>query len=567
MPIIIVLVSIVVQLSCAPRKKVEEIRPAATTPAVGSQAQTTQPASTQPAATTPNSTATSGGTAPPTSNPPSAVGGNQPAVRGLLPPFDGLGALAGKRVIVSPGHGYYYHSTLGWITQRGPINGLTEDIHTNEIAMDFLIPLLERAGARVFSCRERSRQEEEAIVEDDPASASFQTRGTWNLSTMSGYDGGTYRYAQGTAASATWSFKPQRSGSFPVWVWFREGTNRTSAARYTIEHSAGVNHVSLDQTKDGQRWLHLGDFPVTAGDSIKLTLTHGGGIDVSIADAVRFGAGLGNAVRNGGTSQKPRWKEAARYWLPFVGAPASVYDLAGYPDRDDDISARGNYADWQGGDAFLSLHTNAGGAPNQGTGTETYIHDTSPSAGSAALRTNVHTEVMRAIRQLHDPQWADRGQRSANFGELRAVGSMPAILIELAFHDTAQPDAAFLARSDFRFNAARAMVRGILKTLNAQGRMAPLATDPPKARSLGGGRVELTWQAQGDPLDPQASASDYLVSTSANGQAFDAGLPTGSVPTATISGLAGGKTYSFRVIARNAGGESLPSEAVSISVP
>ena len=46
------------------------------------------------------------------------------------------GALSGKRVVVDPGHGQFFHETYGWTFQRSPINGLHEDKHTNEIVMD-----------------------------------------------------------------------------------------------------------------------------------------------------------------------------------------------------------------------------------------------------------------------------------------------------------------------------------------------------------------------------------------------------------------------------------------------
>ena len=67
-------------------------------------------------------------------------------------------ALAGRRIVVSPGHGYYWHSSLGWTTQRGVIDGLIEDVHTNEIMFDHVLPYLEGAGANVISCRARTRR-------------------------------------------------------------------------------------------------------------------------------------------------------------------------------------------------------------------------------------------------------------------------------------------------------------------------------------------------------------------------------------------------------------------------
>ena len=61
------------------------------------------------------------------------------------------GALSGRRIGISAGHGYYWHSSLGWTTQRPNIGGLIEDIHTNEIAMRFLLPHLENMGAAVMT--------------------------------------------------------------------------------------------------------------------------------------------------------------------------------------------------------------------------------------------------------------------------------------------------------------------------------------------------------------------------------------------------------------------------------
>ena len=115
---------------------------------------------------------------------------------------------------------------------------------------------------------------------------------------------------------------------------------------------------------------------------------------VVIADAVRFGAGMGSIARQGGTSGAPRWMECARYHAEFSGAPPSVGNLTGI-DRTDDVACRGRYADWmedawggRGGAVYFSLHTNAASAPNTGSGTDTFIHDSAPSPGSVDSTTS-----------------------------------------------------------------------------------------------------------------------------------------------------------------------------------
>ena len=66
------------------------------------------------------------------------------------------GSLSGKRIFISPGHGWYLHSTLGWTTQRGNVNSMIEDFSNALLAIDYVIPYLVNAGAQVVCARERS---------------------------------------------------------------------------------------------------------------------------------------------------------------------------------------------------------------------------------------------------------------------------------------------------------------------------------------------------------------------------------------------------------------------------
>ena len=191
-----------------------------------------------------------------------------------------------------------------------------------------------------------------------------------------------------------------------------------------------------------------------------------------IADAVRLGGGLGSIARGGTTSLQERWRECARYWAQFAGAPASVYDSsAASQDNSDDVTARPRFAEWRTADAFVSLHTNAGG----GAGTETYMYSGGATAGSSNLRQTVQTQLINDLRAEWNPAWVDRGQKQANFGELRLLSSMPGVLVELAFHDTVGSlDHDSLHDPEFRYIAARAYARGVLR------HFAPLSPFPPE---------------------------------------------------------------------------------------
>ena len=144
------------------------------------------------------------------------------------------GALTGRTIVLSAGHGYYWHSSLGWTTQRPSIDGLIEDLHTNEIVIRWIAPFLENLGARVITCRERSESVTDAVVDDANPAPAFTTTGLWTPSASSGYAGGGYRHtgtAPGANARATWHVPVAQSGTQPVYVWYRAGTNRSSAAR------------------------------------------------------------------------------------------------------------------------------------------------------------------------------------------------------------------------------------------------------------------------------------------------------------------------------------------------
>ena len=468
------------------------------------------------------------------------------------------GALTGRTIAVSPGHGYYWHSTLGWTTQRGDIGGLIEDIHTNEIAIRYLIPYLENMGARVLSCRERGEVLHEALGDNDQGIPIYQENGTWTTSSSAGYQNGTYRYA-GTAslrsASASWTVPVPADGNYPVYVFYRGSSNRTTDARYEVHHSGGVTQVALDQTRNDRTWVHLGDFHFRSDQGARLILGNESAQlgKVVIADVVRVGAGVGSIVRGGGPSGQPRWKESSRYWTEFSGAPPSVWDsINGGEDNSDDVTARPRYAEWRGADCYISLHTNAGG----GTGTSSFIHNTAPSAGSAALQLAVHNQLVTDIRASYDSNWVDRGTKSANFGEVRLLSTMPGVLVELAFHDTVgSKDHDALHDPHFRRIGAAAYATGVLRYFSPSAPAPP--TPPPGLRVTQDGArgLQVAWQ-------PVTAATFYSVEVSDDGRGF---IEIAQIPGTTWSTgpLPHHTTKSFRVRAWNSTGRSEPTEVLT----
>ncbi|MEJ2208271.1 MAG: GerMN domain-containing protein [Anaerolineae bacterium] len=430
-----------------------------------------------------------------------------PGPEGGQPPLPGQGqprgALSGKAVWLSAGHGWYWSETLNrWNTQRGNNYGLIEDFSNAEAVNYYLARYLWNAGADTWLVRERSMIEQEVIVDDDDGAPAYVETGTWQTSLSPGYQEGTYRFAStlaGGTASATWTPDLPQAGWYAVWAWYRHGDNRTVDARYEVHHAGGVTPVSISQEVHGLTWRYLGEYYFESGTGGSVTLLNDSSDpgQAVIADAVRFGGGLGSVAEPGGTSGRPRWEEQATYWAHYQGAPIEPSDY--------DPSARPLYAEWEAargepGEAaeavYLSWHSNAGGA----TGTDSFVDASEPTPGSLELQDWVHDELIHDLRAGWDPEWVNRGQKAADFSEVHGLSTMPGLLLEVAFHDSEDPgDADDLKEPLFRQIAARAVYQGIVKYYAARaGTAVHLLPEPPErlaARSTGPGQVTLTWAA------------------------------------------------------------------------
>jgi uncharacterized lipoprotein YddW (UPF0748 family)/N-acetylmuramoyl-L-alanine amidase len=502
-------------------------------------------------------------------------------------------ALSGKSVYLSAGHGWYYNPSSSWSTQRPPYQAIVEDMNNAEAVNQYLAAYLRQAGADVFPAREPSLNTSEVVIAN--TSTGYAETGVWVASSTSGtgYKGSTYRFAVTTnsgmaTASATWTANIPTSGWYPVYAWYLAGTNRASDAHYEIEYPLGTHVALIDQTKHGSTWRYLGTFYFRAGEVARVRLlntssTSGAAV---IADAVRFGGGIGDYNSGGGVSGKPRWEEASRYWTYFMGAPASVFDsypgstTCDYtaPDLCDDITARPRYADWEnvgsGDDAvLLSWHTN--GYDGTARGTVSYVYDNSdPSytrvAGSVELQSLVHDQVLSAIHSGWDPSWIDRGKQQMNLGEVRVAQSMPSMLIEMGFHDNTY-DAASLKDPRFNQLLARATYQGIVKYYAQKAGVTPhYMPEPPERftmRNAGNGAIALSWKApattaMGTATDP---ASSYRVYLSNDGFAWDEGREVADT-SLVLSGYSTNQLVYARITAINAGGESFPTPVLAARV-
>ncbi|MGH2593939.1 MAG: N-acetylmuramoyl-L-alanine amidase, partial [Anaerolineae bacterium] len=529
-----------------------------------------------------------------TLTPPYSIQGGQPPANGQP---QSKGGLSGKTVFVSAGHGWYWNSTLSQYRTQRPVypsapypagEGTVEDFNNAEVVNQYLLPYLWNAGADAWTVRERDMNASMTIVDD--VSPAFSLQGSWRITTAPGgytsayvYSGtylytGTYFYTttvtSGATATATWAFTPAIDAEYAVYVWFPNASNRTPAARYTVDHAGGTTVLTLTQARDGINWRYIGAYPFRAGAAGRVRLSNRSTVagKTVLADAIRIGGGIGDVTLSGtlAPSGKPRWEEQSRQYATWVGLP----DPAGITVTD--VTVRPIYSEWEyesGEDGvYIAWHTNGfSGYNTTARGTETYIHSFEPTTHSNILQNYIHTELLNDIHAGWESTWPDRGRKSRDLGELRLLETLPGVLIENGFHDNPQDTDAI---KDPRFNllSARAVYQGIVRYWNARDANVPLVflPEPPthlRVRNSGPNQVTLAWRP--GPTDTIGllgqAATSYRVYTSADGFGWGDAISTASTAL-TLTGLAPGQLIHVRVTGVNAGGESFPTPALAARV-
>lgn len=128
----------------------------------------------------------------------------------------------------------------------------------------------------------------------DNTSATFPT-GTWSTGTSSTDKyGADYRYAStatSETATARWTPNITTAGNYNVYCWYPQGTNRSTAAPYTIYWNGGSQITYANQTANGGTWRTLATVkPFITGTSQYTKLGNGTGeaSKVVMADAIRW---------------------------------------------------------------------------------------------------------------------------------------------------------------------------------------------------------------------------------------------------------------------------------------
>jgi len=126
----------------------------------------------------------------------------------------------------------------------------------------------------------------DVIVQNEATSAYYAETGSWTTGAGTGYNGTSYRYATvGAAATAAWTAELTEAGTYDVFAWYTAGTNRTTAARYTV----GGQNFTLNQQAGGSAWTKIGTVSLSSGlNTVTLNAGASTGGTVVVADTVRF---------------------------------------------------------------------------------------------------------------------------------------------------------------------------------------------------------------------------------------------------------------------------------------
>ena len=494
--------------------------------------------------------------------------------------------LSGRNIALWQSHGRYFDAGAGrWLWQRSPGNLTCEDLFSQTFVLQYLIPMLENAGAYVMTPRERSTQTIEIVCDNDPAfkgvrdlplrqKGRYSEKGGWSdagegfADTREAYmlDENPWKYGTARMIScdpqgrsrASWTADIPQRGRYPVYVSYKTLENSTASAHYTVHHAAGRTAFRVNQTMGGGTWVYLGTFDFDG--SATVTLDNSGAADKAVsADAVRFGGGMGKTARgrevdgveNFRTSGLPAFAEGALYSMQWAGIDTTV-TARWEGEYSRDYASRGAWVQAMSNgsavnpdepgrgipiDMSLAFHTDAGKTCSDsliGTlaiytlgcdGKEVYANGRSREV-ARTYADFVQSQIKNDIDAAFDIDWRRREIWNRSYSESRTTG-VPGMLLELLSHQNFA-DMRLGLDPNFKFTASRAVYKGMLKFLSELYGV-PYTVQPLPVRDFAavlspdGGSVKLSWRPVSDPQEPTAAPESYILYTRLADGPFDRG--------------------------------------------
>ena len=552
----------------------------------------------------------------------------EPWVKNISRPYTAIKGLEGNHIALWQSHGRYYRQEKDdWYWQRPRLFCTTEDLFSQTFVVPFIIPMLQNAGAVVFTPRERDYQTHEVIVDNDQPHKNgnylesfkrIQKKLKWQKAEGHGFaqyktvyescdspfTDGTARYVPTVSSPkdegiAQWIPNIPEEGKYAVYVTYPTCKDAVDDATYTVHHKGGTTQFKVNQQMGGGTWVYLGTFEFDEGEhnygmvSLSNLSRHKGVIS---ADAVRFGGGMGNIVPEGHNgsvrpSGLPRWAEAAKYSVQWYGFPYRIHtEPFGDNDYNNDINARSAAINYLSGgsvtnptredglkvplDISVAFHTDAGVKTDDAFvgSLGVYMTDFNEGKTGAGMDRYVSRDLISMFltnftTDLKKYNWQVRQLWNRNYGEARAP-MPPACILEMLSHQNFA-DMRMAYDPHFKFDLSRSVYKTIVKYIaTLYKRDYVIQPLPVENFSITLNEAQhtatLSWSPVDDPLEPTAKAKEYIIYTQRGHHSFDNGIIVKG--TSHTIELNSNIVYSFKITALNEGGESFPSETLSCGI-
>ena len=485
----------------------------------------------------------------------------QVALTHLSNPWKPSQGLLNRNIALWNSHGLYYdknNNKIRW--QRPALFGTVEDMLSTQIVLNYLLPMLRNAGAEVYMPRERDWHSE-------------------------GVELGALRQAQGPHGQRSVTekvFKGRVTHPDTYWVRVAYPTGcKATKLQCEVKHGGVTTKYQINTTIGGDTWLYLD--PLYIKDSIEVRFYNEA--DKKQWDITRVHVGGGCSVLN---DNLPAFVDAAVYYLRQFGAPDSIiYNQK--PDKDndyyDDLYGRAKWTNYLSGgsqvnpdypgvgiplDLSLAVHTDAGvGTTDSIIGTLLVCTSDSLSPTGYNQLTNndfanyALKQIVEDLRSTFKIEWPSRGIWHRSYVETR-IPAVPSLIIELLSHQNFA-DMRYAHHPAFQFTVARAIYKASLRYLSEMYGTGYVVQPLPIttfSAVLINDSVQLSWKPAVDKLEESAYPTAYKVYTRKEDGSFDNGvLVKGNTCMLPIEKDV---LYRYKITALNQGGESFPSEELSV---
>ena len=480
----------------------------------------------------------------------------QVALTHLSNPWKPSQGLLNRNIALWNSHGLYYdknNNKIRW--QRPALFGTVEDMLSTQIVLNYLLPMLRNAGAEVYMPRERDWHSEGVDLSvTEPVEVPDREK----------------------------VFKGRVSTPDTYWVRVAYPTGcKATKLQCEVKHGGVTTKYQINTTIGGDTWLYLD--PLYIKDSIEVRFYNEA--DKKQWDITRVHVGGGCSVLN---DNLPAFVDAAVYYLRQFGAPDSIiYNQK--PDKDndyyDDLYGRAKWTNYLSGgsqvnpdypgvgiplDLSLAVHTDAGvGTPDSIIGTLLVCTSDSLSPTGYNQLTNndfanyALKQIVEDLRSTFKIEWPSRGIWHRSYVETR-IPAVPSLIIELLSHQNFA-DMRYAHHPAFQFTVARAIYKASLRYLSEMYGTGYVVQPLPIttfSAVLKKDSVQLSWKPAVDKLEESAYPTAYKVYTRKEDGSFDNGvLVKGNTCTLPIENDV---LYRYKITALNQGGESFPSEELSV---